>query len=136
MQLTPLGSQPPPPVEPPRLMETTAANDYTMPDLTVLEGTSVGARQMKTRDLAPVPSRDKTWLLEHNLAAKHICLATEEGIAAESALIEQGIPITVYSAHPDKFPMSNPSQGANPFSKNSSFTQPIEHYHKGPVKDL
>ena len=53
----------------------------------------------------------------------------------ESPLMEQDIPITVYSANPGIHTMSVPT-GTNPFGKDSAFSMPISQFDRAPVKDL
>eukprot|EP00286_Rhodomonas_abbreviata_P027642 CAMPEP_0181294798 /NCGR_PEP_ID=MMETSP1101-20121128/3800_1 /TAXON_ID=46948 /ORGANISM="Rhodomonas abbreviata, Strain Caron Lab Isolate" /LENGTH=217 /DNA_ID=CAMNT_0023399495 /DNA_START=161 /DNA_END=814 /DNA_ORIENTATION=- len=125
--------EPPPPQ---REWDTIASQSYTEPAVDEHYLQTLGGRVMRTMDNGPVNGRDKTWLLEHGVASAHVCLETAEGAAQLEPLMEQDVPITVYSAQPSEFPMSNPSQSTNPFGKNSAFSLPIGYYLKAPVKDL
>mmetsp|Transcript_40668 Transcript_40668/g.99921 ORF Transcript_40668/g.99921 Transcript_40668/m.99921 type:complete len:226 (+) Transcript_40668:114-791(+) len=119
-----------------RVWETTHTLAYTQPSDDPQYKTSVGARRMRTQDNVPSSFRDRTWLLEHNIAATHICLETKEGTQRESELAARGVPVTVYSTNVGQFPCSNPTEGANPYSRHSAFSQPIEHYYGTQWKDL
>jgi len=124
----------------PREWDTIASTSYSHPEVDEYYAQTLGARRMRTLDNAPIKGRDRTWLLEHNVAAAHICLENRETLEEEmatSALLQQDIAITVYSAKPEIHTMSNPSEGVNPFGKHSQFSMPIGHYI-GPktMKDL
>lgn len=79
--------------------------------------------------------RDRTFVLEHRIVKPHLCLETDEGKTQESALLEQDVPITFYSAQPHMHPMSVPT-GTNPFGKDSGFSMPIAQFDRAPIKDL
>uniref|UniRef100_A0A7S4NUC8 Uncharacterized protein n=2 Tax=Guillardia theta TaxID=55529 RepID=A0A7S4NUC8_GUITH len=106
----PACSEKPPPLPPSRDFETTTSLDYQWPQVDEHYNQTRGQRRMRTLDNAPTRGRDRTFLLEHQIASPHVCLEEEERGEDLAPLVEQDVPITIYSAKPQLFPMSNPSQ--------------------------
>mmetsp|Transcript_3427 Transcript_3427/g.11840 ORF Transcript_3427/g.11840 Transcript_3427/m.11840 type:complete len:140 (+) Transcript_3427:384-803(+) len=135
-RLKTVASEKPPPLPPSRDFETTTSLDYQWPQVDEHYNQTRGQRRMRTLDNAPTRGRDRTFLLEHQIASPHVCLEEEERGEDLAPLVEQDVPITIYSAKPQLFPMSNPSQGANPFGKDSGFTMPTQYFTRAITHDL
>jgi len=123
------------PVEAEREWATVAQESYVWPEVDEHYASTLGSKKMRSLDNGPIPGRDRTFVLEHGIVQPHLCLETEAGKTEESPLMEQDIPITLYSHKPDIHPMSLPT-GTNPFGKDSFFSMPIAHYNNTAVKDL
>mmetsp|Transcript_16483 Transcript_16483/g.32541 ORF Transcript_16483/g.32541 Transcript_16483/m.32541 type:complete len:237 (+) Transcript_16483:116-826(+) len=128
---------------PQRDWTTTQKTAFTAPSADEQYQTTKGGRRMRTQDNVPRTFRDRTFLLEANIMQPYLCL--EGGAKGEAGptkerlddLIAMDVPITVYSANVGQFTASKMDEGLNPYSKNSHFSQPIEHYlGGGTFKDL
>ena len=124
-----------PAAENPREWDTVAQESYQWPQVDQHYRATLGQKKMRSLDNAPIPGRDRTFVLEHRIVKPHLCLETDEGKTQESALLEQDVPITFYSAQPHMHPMSVPT-GTNPFGKDSGFSMPIAQFDRAPIKDL
>jgi len=125
-----------PPVVAEREWTTVTQDTYTWPEVDQHYTKTLGKKNMRSLDNGPIPGRDKTFALEHRIVQPHICLENEEGKQAESPLIEQDIPITIYSANPKIHHGLSVATGINPFGKDSAFSMPISQYDRAPMKDL
>lgn len=134
MQATALAKEPPEQIQ--REWGTTAKEAFEWPQVDQHYRSTLGAKKMRSLDNAPIPGRDKTFGLEAGIVQPHLCLETEEGKAAESALMEQDIPITLYSANPKIHHGLSVPTGTNPFGKDSAFSMPISQFDRAPIKDL
>jgi hypothetical protein len=121
--------------EAPREWDTIAQESWKWPEVDQHYRATLGQKKMRSLDNGPIPGRDRTFVLEHRIVKPHLCLETEGGKSQEYALLEQDIPITLYSANPSAHSISAPS-GTNPFGKDSGFSMPISQYDRAPMKDL